>query len=49
MCDSEEVAEFRVVLAALYALDRGAVDAGHLRQFFLGQVCVDAGVTDPPP
>lgn len=44
--DAEQVAEFNVVLAALYALKGRPVDAGALSQLFLGEVGVQAGVTD---
>ena len=47
--DTEKVAEFRVVLAALYALDCRPVDLGSGSQLFLGEVGVEASVADSPP
>lgn len=44
-----EVAEFRVVLATLYALKGRAVDACAFGQLLLGEVGVEAGVADSQP
>ncbi|CCA55458.1 hypothetical protein SVEN_2172 [Streptomyces venezuelae ATCC 10712] len=46
---AKEVAEFGIVLAALDALDRGPIDLGPVRELFLREVCIEPGITDPPP
>jgi hypothetical protein len=43
------LAEFRIVLAALDALDRGPIDLGAVGEFLLGEVCVEPGITDSQP
>jgi hypothetical protein len=43
------VAEFRIVLAALYALNRGTVDLGALSQLLLCEVGMHARIANPPP
>lgn len=44
--DQEQLADFRVAVAALDALDRRPVDAGELGKLLLGEVAPYAGVAD---
>lgn len=46
---AEKVAEFRIVLAALYALDCRPVDLGPMGELLLGEVGVEAGIANPQP
>jgi hypothetical protein len=47
--DAEEVAEFRIVLAALDALNRGPVDLCAVGQLLLGEVGVHPSIANPSP